>query len=70
MNNEIPLQIEKKQYVELLNRVKAIQIKLPSPSQEDINKASKDINCRHDYDNRENEKVLLPPDLWHFREDK
>jgi hypothetical protein len=67
-SNNISLQDEKREYLELLNRVKGIQLKLSSPIQKDIEKASKEIKDRHDSNNRENEKVLLPPDLWNFKE--
>ncbi|WP_283605505.1 SLATT domain-containing protein [Lactobacillus gallinarum] len=66
-SDNISLQDEKKKYLELLNKVKGIQLKLSSPIQKDIAKASKEIKDRHDDDNRENEKVLLPPDLWNFK---
>ncbi|MFK5220654.1 SLATT domain-containing protein [Lactobacillus helveticus] len=69
-DNAIPIQVERKRYIELLNRVKAIQIRLSPSSSKDIKVASRDIKKRHDYDNWENQRILLPPDLWHFREDK
>lgn len=67
-SNNISLQDERRKYIELLNKVKGIQLKLSSPIQKDIAKASKEIKDRHDYDNRENEKILLPSDLWNFKE--
>lgn len=67
-SNDTSLQDERKEYLEILNKVKGIQLKLSAPIQKDIAKASKEIKDRHDYDNRENEKVLLPPDLWNFKE--
>ncbi|TLQ21538.1 hypothetical protein [Lactobacillus helveticus] len=67
-SNNISLQDEKKEYLELLNKVKGIQLKLSSPIQKDTTKASEEIKDRHDDNNRENEKVLLPSDLWNFRE--
>lgn len=64
--NDIPLKVEKKQYIDLLNKVKAIQLKLIAPNKNDIKNASEDIKKRHDYDNRENENILIPSDLWDF----
>lgn len=55
-------------YDNLLRQVKKIQSGIPSASNKDVNKASKDINNRRDNDLWENKKQLLPPDLLHFKE--
>ncbi|MFR0502760.1 SLATT domain-containing protein [Limosilactobacillus reuteri] len=55
-------------YGVLLSQVKKIQSSIPSAPNRDVNKASKDINDRHDNDLWENRKQLLPPDLLHFKE--
>lgn len=55
-------------YQDLLRQVEEIQSGIPSASKREINKASEDINKRHDNDLWENKKKLLPPDLLFFKE--
>ncbi|CUR42494.1 hypothetical protein LRLP16767_LR202_02154 [Limosilactobacillus reuteri] len=58
------------EYTEILNKVKNIQMGLPSASNKDIKKADKAINTDHDDNNWENKSSMLPPDLRKFNEEK